>query len=261
LLLARKTLQDFFALATETIQSRSEGMAQSVREGQAPSLASINAGNGLLARGQRSFKQMKLEFLIATFNIWANRGLSSIGDDETLHNYELWLEDYSKIMLKEAKPIATSDQIDLTEFNFQLSRRVVHYSLIARQTLEALEIPARATRAVNLRRHGFDAAMDRHTVIVEIVERHAPNWRTDSRAYCKDSIVESICTDLDTAEIAIIDNWRLGKTRSLDGSRLKNWCDALDIGSKKLVTDQIRTSLNAVRKMEVNQQETGSLQR
>ena len=122
---------------------------------------------------------------------------------------------------------------------------------------QPLSADARSGQSIRSRRHGFIAAMPRHEAIAKIVERHAPNWRTDCGAWRKDSILDSICADLDADKISIIDNWKVGKTASLKGQKLRDWCDALDICGKKLVADQIRTSLSAVLKIELNKQISG----
>jgi hypothetical protein len=49
------------------------------------------------------------------------------------------------------------------------------------------------------RRHGFEANMDRHKAIAEIVTRHAPTWRQGSKAWKRPDALQSICKDLDHA--------------------------------------------------------------
>jgi len=99
-----------------------------------------------------------------------------------------------------------------------------------------------------VRRHGFEAEMDRHNSIASIVGRHDSYWENGSTRWRNDSNLKSICTDLDQSEIDIPKNWKTAKTPSLTGLRLKGWGDALELGCKKLITDQIRYSLEMVRK-------------
>lgn len=106
------------------------------------------------------------------------------------------------------------------------------------------------------RRHGFEANMDRHKAIAEIVTRHAPTWRQGSNEWKRRDVLPSICTDLDNAAsldeaglYEIPEPWREGgKTAALGGARANGWSDALQLGSRKLVTDQINTSLKMVLK-------------
>lgn len=98
------------------------------------------------------------------------------------------------------------------------------------------------------RRHGFQADMVRHQKIASVVDQYAPGWRTGSTSYRHEAVLKRICRGLDEAEIDIPPSWKAGRTPSLNGVRLKNWEDALDLGGNKLVADQIRTSLNQVRR-------------
>jgi hypothetical protein len=101
------------------------------------------------------------------------------------------------------------------------------------------------------RRRGFEPAMDLHWRIVAVVERHAPNWRS-SNQWRSASTLKQICTDLDKDEIEVPERWRRGATQALDGAPANRWVEALEIAKtgKKLVADQIRTSIEAVRKQE-----------
>ena len=118
------------------------------------------------------------------------------------------------------------------------------------------------------RRHGFQADTQRHLAIAEIVSKHAKHWEAGSTLWARDSALKSICTDLDQAEIDIPLNWKNGKpspkskkqsrtshlpqhnaagTRaSHDTVKLKGWSDALALGYKRSVVDQIRYSLRLV---------------
>jgi hypothetical protein len=90
-------------------------------------------------------------------------------------------------------------------------------------------VPDTAVNAGSVvRRRGFKANAVRHEAIADVVERHDGRWRNGSKVWRQDSILESICTELDQAEIDIIEQWRKGKTPSLNGITLKNWRDALE---------------------------------
>jgi hypothetical protein len=93
------------------------------------------------------------------------------------------------------------------------------------------------------RRRGFEADTERHNTIAAIVGRHDAHWRNGSRAWCRHSTLKEICIDLDQAEIEVPESWRTGKTPSLKGVKLKGWCDAVELGYKKHVVDQVRYSL------------------
>jgi hypothetical protein len=64
--------------------------------------------------------------------------------------------------------------------------------------------------------------------------------------------LKNICTDLDAKGVEVPDSWSQGKPEALDGAPAKGWSDALVMAKtgKKLVADQIRTSLDAVLKQE-----------
>jgi hypothetical protein len=96
------------------------------------------------------------------------------------------------------------------------------------------------------RRHGFEPDMDRHQKIAAVVERHAPGWRMDSGVYRKQAALEKICLDLDAAEVDIPKSWKSGGTPALNGLKVRNWEEALELGTRKLVADQLRTSLNKI---------------
>ncbi len=115
------------------------------------------------------------------------------------------------------------------------------------------------------RRHGFQADTQRHLASAEIVSKHAKHWEAGSTLWARDSALKSICTDLDQAEIDIPLIWKNGKpspkgkkqsstshlpqagTRaSHDTVKLKGWSDALALGYKRSVVDQIRYSLRFV---------------
>jgi hypothetical protein len=97
------------------------------------------------------------------------------------------------------------------------------------------------------RTHGFPANMVHHDKIATVVNRHAPNWRVGSNAYRNETLLEEICRDLDEAGVDIPKSWKNGLTPSLKGVKVRNWQEALELGTKKLVADQINTSLKTVR--------------
>lgn len=110
---------------------------------------------------------------------------------------------------------------------------------ISKITTKAADLPTR--------RHGFRANTGRHNAIAQVVEQHCAGWRTGSRSWANDSLLR-ICADLDQSEIDIPPNWRIGKGTTLNGIKLTSWGEALELGYKKLVTDQIRYSLDVVLK-------------
>jgi hypothetical protein len=61
------------------------------------------------------------------------------------------------------------------------------------------------------RRHGFKGDTDRHNAIAAIVGRHDGRWESHSRAWRNDSLLKSICADLDQGEIDIPGNRELEK--------------------------------------------------
>jgi hypothetical protein len=128
---------------------------------------------------------------------------------------------------------------------------------------------AQANTTSEGRRHGFPADMQRHLAIAEIVSRYAKHWEAAGpKRWARDPALKSICTDLDQAEIEIPQNWANGKpspkgkkqsrtggllphnaagTRATpDIVKLKGWSDAIALGYKRLVVDQIRYSLGLV---------------
>jgi hypothetical protein len=108
------------------------------------------------------------------------------------------------------------------------------------------------------RRHGFEADMDRHRAITEVVSRHAPHWRENSASWKTPNVLKAICRDLDEAKSSdesgsfeIPASWKIGKTESLRGTPIKGWSDALVLAPRKLVVDQIKNSLLMVRRSEL----------
>ena len=106
------------------------------------------------------------------------------------------------------------------------------------------------------RRYGFEADAARHSAIGESVGRHA-NWKGGSKNWRSDFLLKSICADLDQTKIDIPKNWRTGRTPSLKGVRLRSWVDALELGYKKLIADQIRYSLDMLRSNEEDDPSAG----
>jgi hypothetical protein len=112
------------------------------------------------------------------------------------------------------------------------------------------------------RRHGFEADMDRHNAIAEIVSRHAPNWRENPASWKKAEVLKSICVDLDTATSSdqsglyeVPGSWSTGKPESLRGAPARSWSEALKLAPRKLISDQIGSSLTKVRRKEGKESE------
>jgi hypothetical protein len=143
---------------------------------------------------------------------------------------------------------------DLRELSEPIARRLATQS---KQPAAAEKRGAATVRTVPVaRRHGFKADMDRHKAIAEIVTRHVPTWLQGSTAWKRRDLLQSICTDLDNAAsldesglYEIPKSWKKGgKTQALGGLGANSWSDALQLASKKLVTDQINASLKMVLK-------------
>jgi hypothetical protein len=106
------------------------------------------------------------------------------------------------------------------------------------------------------RRHGFDADMDRHNAIAEIVSKHAPDWRENSADWRIAEKLKAICADLDAAAAAkslyeIPESWKKGEPQALEGAQVRGWVDALEHAKgSKLIVDQISNSLKMVRQRE-----------
>jgi hypothetical protein len=98
------------------------------------------------------------------------------------------------------------------------------------------------------RRRGFAADMARHEKIAAVMDRHAPGCRIRSTAYRNQTVLEKICRNLDEVGVDIPKSWKNGRPPSLAGVKVRNWEEALELGSKKLVADQLRTSLVTIRR-------------
>jgi hypothetical protein len=128
-----------------------------------------------------------------------------------------------------------------------------HAGRDARATPEAPVATTNSGRSKRQRRQrGFQPDMVRHRRIAAIVERHVSDWRISKR-YREDAMLKLICSDLDEkASDLMPDNWKIaGKTPAvLDGTCVNKWTEALEMAKsgKKLVVDQIETSLDAIRK-------------
>ena len=109
---------------------------------------------------------------------------------------------------------------------------------------------------VKTRRRGFEPDVERHTSISEIVARHDGGWRNGSKAWRSSALLKEICADLDQAEIDVPRGWRTGKTRCLGGIKVPSWSDAINLGYKKLVVDQIQYSLDMASRSATRQTET-----
>lgn len=134
---------------------------------------------------------------------------------------------------------------------------------------ETITVPqeslTQTSTAVAPRRRGFEANMDRHNSIAEIVSRYAPHWRENPASWRTDAL-KSICADLDGATSSdpsglceIPENWKTGKPGSLRGARVKGWGEALELAPGKLVIDQINSSLSMVIKKEVKEKRDHSI--
>jgi hypothetical protein len=126
--------------------------------------------------------------------------------------------------------------------------------------VSAAEAPATATLP---RRRGFPADMARHSAIAAVVAKHAPRWSEKPYSWRTDKVLKAICADLDAAtavdEAGLYDvpiPWKEGKTECLEGTKIKNWSDALDHAGRKLVVDQIKSSLKMVEKKGVQNKES-----
>jgi hypothetical protein len=106
------------------------------------------------------------------------------------------------------------------------------------------------------RRRGFEPDMDRHNAIAEIVSKHAPDWQTNPANWKVPEKLGLICTDLDTAaaESSLYEiprTWKAGKPQPLEGAAVNSWTEALSLAkNRKLIVDQIDSSLKQVRKHE-----------
>jgi hypothetical protein len=107
------------------------------------------------------------------------------------------------------------------------------------------------------RSHGFPANMERHIAISVVVSRRAPNWHNHPAMWRKHEVLRSICADLDTAMTSdesglyeLPESWRAGTATALHGAKCRGWCDTLELGAKRLITDHIKYSLEMVNKHE-----------
>ena len=80
------------------------------------------------------------------------------------------------------------------------------------------------------------------------MEKYDGHSQSGSTFWSNDAILKLICSDLDQAEIDIPKGWRIGETVSLGGVKLTNWSDALTLGYKKLVVDNVRYRLKMARR-------------
>jgi hypothetical protein len=210
------------------------------------------------------------------FNVIAKDATCIVGSDETARWYESWIDDSAKLFLDDTlsrirckdpgaglAPPPFFHPEDMARFEGEITLEVMrivrHYktevaSIVLRikrapspAGMEKSNSPEEAARKRG-RHRGFAADVKRHNSIADIVVRHHPTWEKGSADWKKDSTLKGICTDLDAADIDIPDNWRTGTTPSLNEVKLKSWSDALDLGYKKLVIDQIRYSLDVVLK-------------
>jgi len=99
---------------------------------------------------------------------------------------------------------------------------------------------------MSIRPRGYMANMARHHAIVESIGRQDPHIKNNSKRWRMDSALKNICIDLDHDEMDVPSNWSAGRTPSLGEVKLAGWCEALELGSKKLVADQLSYSLRMV---------------
>jgi hypothetical protein len=97
-------------------------------------------------------------------------------------------------------------------------------------------------------RPGPNADLDRNRRIANIVGQHDGRWWNRSPLWKREPSLSLICAELDQANIAVPSNWREGRTRSLSrlGLDLRGWTDALDLGFRTLVIDQIAYNLGRI---------------
>jgi len=90
---------------------------------------------------------------------------------------------------------------------------------------------------------GRKADRQRNRDIANIVNVYDDRWWFGSKLW--KSELGRICTDLDRAQIAVPPSWTEGRTQQLlqFGVDARSWCEALDLGFRQLVIDQIRYHL------------------
>jgi hypothetical protein len=106
--------------------------------------------------------------------------------------------------------------------------------------------PVAAGPAPIRKRRGQDPLMDHHRKIAGIVEAHDKDWRARPN-WRHDEILTRICKNLDEEKIDVLISWTLGKPEALKGVTVNSWTEAFCF-SKKLVADQIASSLKMVRR-------------
>ncbi len=92
---------------------------------------------------------------------------------------------------------------------------------------------------------GRKADRQRDRQIADIVNEHDGRWWNGSSLWKSDPLLSAICADLDRAQITVPSSWPEGRTPQLfeHGVDAESWYEALDLGFKQLVVDQIRYHL------------------
>ena len=122
------------------------------------------------------------------------------------------------------------------------------------QPRNAADVASNEPNRAGRHRGGFAADTEKHKAIAKIVEKRDPSWRT-SNSWRSRHTVQDICADLDAARqdsafFEIPDRWKNGKTGALKTAKATGWTDTLNLAGKKLVADQISSSLKAIRRIE-----------
>ena len=121
--------------------------------------------------------------------------------------------------------------------------------------VERIVAEPKVTETAARRRRGVLPDMERHLAIADIVSRHAPGWRVEWASWMARPVLSAICADLDAASqsddclpVETPASWRRHANTINKDIQLRSWSDALDVASKRRITDQIRYSLRMVLK-------------
>jgi hypothetical protein len=173
---------------------------------------------------------------------------------------EMWLADMLAARLR-SKALELELQMWQKEASFDWLKSLISPAVeVGHPNQSVSEKATTASNSPVVRRYGFEANMDRHKAIAEIVSKHAPNWREDPTSWKTSDVLSLICTDLDVAMSSdesglyeIPESWKMGKPESLGGAPARGWLDALTLAPKKFISDQIGNSLLMVRKSEMKE--------
>jgi hypothetical protein len=96
------------------------------------------------------------------------------------------------------------------------------------------------------RKRGRKANPDRSRSIANVVSQHDRRWSNGSTLWKSDFLLTHICRELDRANVLVPANWPAGRSPSLflHGVDAGRWEEALDMGFKALVTNQLRYHLS-----------------